>query len=115
MGINLESTKNGLNAITPIVLTSILGNNTVKNATQPVWWNALKEEYPFSEDEYIEATHINSPSFLIKGREVISGMFRTNHDELVTSVSSVAGIQKEKASGLIEVGVPLIAGYLNNW
>ncbi|MDD2477048.1 MAG: hypothetical protein PHI32_14220 [Dysgonamonadaceae bacterium] len=36
VGINLESTKNGLNAITPIVLASVLGNNTVKNATQPV-------------------------------------------------------------------------------
>lgn len=115
VGINLESTKNGLNAITPIVLASVLGNNTVKNATQPVWWNALKEEYPFSEDEDIETIYINSPSFLIKGREVISGMFRTNHDELVSSISSIAGIQKEKASGLIEVGVPLIAGYLNNW
>ena len=42
-------------------------------------------------------------------------MFRTNHDELVSSICSIAGIQKEKASGLIEVGVPLIAGYLNNW
>ncbi len=115
VGINPESVKNGLNALVPSVLVCILGNNTVTSSTQPTWWNALKDEYPYSEDEYIETKNITTPAFLIKGREVLSGMFRTNHDELVKSVGSVAGVPKEKAAGLIEVGVPLIIGYLSNW
>lgn len=115
VGINTQSAKNGINALVPAVLACVLGNNTLTSATQPIWWNALKDEYPYIDDEYINTTNIDKPSFLIKGREVLSGMFRTNHDELVKSISSVAGIQKEKAAGLIEVGVPLIIGYLNNW
>lgn len=113
--INPQSAKNGLNDLVPAVLACILGNNTVTSSTQPTWWNALKDEYPYTDNEYIETANISKPSFLIKGREVLSGMFRTNLDELVNSISSVAGIQKEKAAGLIEVGVPLIIGYLNNW
>ncbi len=115
VGINTQSAKNGINALVPAVLACILGNNTLTSATQPIWWNALKEEYPYTDNEYINTSNLDKPSFLIKGREVLSGMFRTNHDELVKSISSVAGIQKEKAAGLIEVGVPLIIGYLNNW
>lgn len=115
VGINIESTKNGLNALVPAVLGCILGNNTVTSATQPKWWNALKDEYPYADEEYIDTSNISKPSFLIKGREVLSGMFRTNHDELVKSIGSVAGIPKEKSAGLIEVGVPLIIGYLGNW
>ena len=115
VGINPESTKNGLKAIIPAVLASILGNNTVSNATQPIWWNALDDEYPYSEDEFVLTNIIHNQTFLVKGREVLCGMFRTNHDDLVRSVSSVAGIQKEKAAGLIEVGAPLIVGHLKNW
>ena len=114
-GINLESTKNGLNVIIPAVLACILGNNTTTNASQPKWWNTLKDDYPDTKNDFIETKNINSSSFFVKGREILSSMFRTNHDELVKSVSSVAGIQKEKAAGLIEVGVPLIIGYINNW
>lgn len=115
IGISPESTKNGTKAIIPVVLASILGNNTASTSTQPAWWNALDKEYPYSEDEFVDTKAINSSSFLIKGREVLAGLFRTNHDELVASVSSVAGIQKEKAAGLIEVSVPLIVGHLKNW
>ena len=115
VGISTESTKNGLNALVPAVLGCILGNNTVTSATQPTWWNALKDEYPYADEEFIDTNNINKPSFLIKGREVLSGMFRTNHDELVKSVGIVSGIPKDKSAGLIEVGVPLIIGYLNNW
>ena len=115
VGINPESTKNGLKAIIPVVLASILGNNTVNSSAQPVWWNALDNEYPYTEDDFILTQNIQNSSFLVKGREVISGMFRTNYDELVASVSSVSGIQKEKSAGLIEVGVPLIIGHLKNW
>lgn len=114
-GVNIESTKNGLNAIIPSVLACILGNNTTSSSSQPTWWNTLKDEYPYTQSDFIETENIKSTSFLVKGREILSDMFRTNHDELVKSVSSVAGIQKEKAAGLIEVGVPLIIGYLNNW
>lgn len=113
--INPESTKNGLRAIIPIVLASILGNNTMSTSAQPTWWNTLDDDYPYSDDDFIDTQMINSSSFLVKGREVLSGMFRTNHDKLVTSVSSVAGIQKAKAAGLMEVSVPLIVGYLKNW
>lgn len=113
--INTESTKNGIKAIIPAMLASILGINTVNNAVQPTWWNALKDDYPYSENEFIDVTNIKTPSFLTKGREVLSGMFHSCHDDLIASVSSVAGIQKEKAAGLIEVSVPLIMGYLNNW
>lgn len=115
VGISTESTKNGLNVLVPTVLGCILGNNTVTSATQPTWWNALKDEYPYADEEYIDTSNISKSSFLIKGREVLSGMFRTNHDELVKSVGSVSGIPKDKAAGLIEVGVPLIIGYLGNW
>ena len=115
VGISTESTKNGLNALVPAVLGCILGNNTVTSATQPSWWNAMKEEYPYTDEEYIDTDNINKSSFLIKGREILSGMFRTNHDELVKSVGNVSGVPKEKSAGLIEVGVPLIIGYLSNW
>lgn len=114
-GISTESTKNGVNAIIPAVLACILGNNTLTSATQPTWWNALRNEYPYTEDEFIETETINSPSFLVKGREVLSGMFRTSYDDLVKSVGTVAGVPKNKAAGLIEVSVPLIVAYLNNW
>jgi hypothetical protein len=115
VGVNPVSTKNGLKAIIPGVLASILGNNTVSSSKQPVWWNALDNEYPHTEDEVVSSHIISNSTFLVKGREVISGMFRTNHDELVAGVSSIAGIQKEKAAGLIEVGVPLVVGHLKNW
>jgi hypothetical protein len=115
VGISPESTKNGLKAIIPTVLVSILGNNTTNNSTQPIWWKALDEEYPYSEEEFVVTKHIHNSTFLVKGREVLSGMFRSNYDQLVTSVSSVSGVQKEKAAGLIEVGVPLIVGHLKNW
>lgn len=115
VGINPESTKNGLKVIIPVVLASILGNNTMSSSAEPIWWNALDSEYPYTEDEFVMTENIGNSLFLVKGREVVSGMFRTNHDELVASVSSVAGVQKEKAAGLIELGVPLIAGYLKNW
>lgn len=115
VGINSESAKNGIHAIIPAVLASILGNNTVNNAVRPTWWNALKDDYPYNENEFIDTSTVKAPSFLTKGREIQSGMFRTSHDDLVTSVSSVAGVQKEKAAGLIEMTVPLIMGYLNNW
>lgn len=115
VGISAESTKNGLNAMVPAVLACILGNNTATSSTQPEWWNAMKDEYPYSDKEYIETDKISNRSFHIKGKEVLSSMFQTNHDELVKSISSVAGIQKEKSAGLIGVGVPLIIGYLNNW
>ena len=114
VGINSESTKNGVKAIIPAVLASILGNNTVNSSNQPVWWNALDDEYPYSEDEFVLTNNIHNSTFLVKGREVVSGMFRTNHDDLINSVSSVAGIQKEKSAGLIEVAVPLIVGHLKN-
>ena len=113
--INTQSAKNGINALVPAVLACVLGNNTLTSAKQPIWWDALKDEYSNGDDEYINTANINKPSFLNKGREVLSGMFRTNHDDLVKSISSVAGIQKEKAAGLIEVGVPLIIGHLNKW
>lgn len=113
--INPESTKNGLKVIIPVVLASILGNNTMSSSEKPIWWNALDSEYPYTEDELVMTENIGNSSFLVKGREVLSGMFRANHDDLIAYVSSVAGIQKEKAAGLIEVGVPLIAGYLKNW
>lgn len=115
VGISPEATKNGLKIIIPNVLTAILGNNTMSSSAQPTWWNALDSEYPYSDDEFVQTDNIDNTSFLVKGREVLSGMFRTNIDKLVSSVSSVAGIQKEKAAGLIEVGVPLIAGHLKNW
>lgn len=115
LGISPESTKNGLKVIIPNVLAAILGNNTMTSSAKPSWWNALDSEYPYSDEDFVQTANINNASFLVKGREVISGMFRTNHDELVSSVSSVAGIQKEKAAGLIEIAVPLIAGYLKNW
>lgn len=115
VGISIESTKNGLNALVPAVLGSILGNNTITSAKQPTWWNALEEEYSYKNDEFIDTSNISKPSFLIKGREILSGMFRTNHDELVKSIGSVSGIPKEKSAGLIEVGVPLIISYLGNW
>ena len=115
VGINPESTKNGINALIPAFLASILGNNTTNDAVQPTWWNALKDDYPQIENEFVDTTHIDTSSFLIKGREVLSGMFRTNHDDLVASISSVAGVQKEKATGLIEIVVPLLMGFLTNW
>ena len=115
VGVNLESTKNGLKAIVPVILASILGNNTVNSSSQPVWWKSLDKDYPYSEDDFVDTKNISTPSFLVSGREIISGMFRTNHDELIGSVSSVSGIQKEKSAGLIEVGVPLIVGHLKNW
>lgn len=115
VGINQVSTENGVKAIIPVVLASILGNNTTSSSSKPIWWNALDNDYPLSHDEFVDSTVINDSAFLVKGREVLAGMFRTNHDELVTSVSTVAGIQKEKAAGLIEVSVPLISGYLKNW
>ena len=115
VGISPESTKNGLKVIIPNVLAAILGNNTMSSSAKPSWWNALDSEYPYSDDVFVQTENISNTSFLVKGREVISGMFRTNHDKLVSSVSSVAGIQKEKAAGLIEIGVPLIAGFLKNW
>lgn len=115
VGINPESTKNGIHAIIPAVLVSILGNNTVNNATQPTWWNALKDDYHYTENEFIDTNNVKAPSFIIKGREMLAGMFRTCHDDLVLSVSSIAGVQKKKAAGLIEISVPLIMGYLNNW
>lgn len=115
IGINPVSIKNGINNIIPVVLAATLGNNTPNNANQPLWWNALKDDYPYSEDDLINTNNIQTPSFHTKGREIISGMFLNNHEELVFSVSSVAGIQKEKATALIEVSVPLIVAYLNNW
>lgn len=115
VGISPESTKNGLKAIIPNILAAILFNNTLNSSSEPTWWNALDGEYPYSDDEFVQTENISNTTFLVKGREVVSGMFRTNHDELVSSVSSVAGIQKEKAAGLIEVGVPIIAGHLKNW
>lgn len=115
VNINTESTKNGIKALIPVVLASILSNNTLSTSALPTWWNILDDDYPYSDDNFIDSKVINNSSFLVKGREVLSGMFRTNHDELVTSVSSVAGIQKAKAAGLIEVSVPLIVGYLKNW
>lgn len=113
--ISTESTKNGLKVIIPKVFAAILGNNTVSSSAQPIWWNALDSEYPYKDDEFVQSENISNTTFLVKGREVLSGMFRTDHDELVSSVSSVAGIQKEKAAGLIEAAVPLIAGHLKNW
>lgn len=113
--INTESTKNGVKAIIPVILASILGNNTENSATQPSWWNTLKDEYPFTDDEFIDTDSIKNSSFIIKGREILAVTFKTYHDELVASVSSIAGIQKEKAATLIEVSVPLIVGFLTNW
>ena len=115
VGISTESTKNGLKVIIPNVLAAILGNNTMSSSTQAVWWNALDSEYPYSDDEFVQTENISNTSFLVKGREVLSGMFRKSHAELVSSVSSVAGIQKEKSAGLIEAAVPLIDGHLKNW
>ena len=71
VGISTESTKNGLNALVPAVLGCILGNNTVTSATQPSWWNAMKEEYPYTDEEYIDTDNINKSSFLIKGEDII--------------------------------------------
>lgn len=113
--ISPASTKNGTKAIIPTVLASILQNNTMSSSAQPSWWNALDNEYPYTDDEFVSTHNISNSTFLVKGREVVSGMFRTNHDDLVSSVSSIAGIQREKAAGLIEVGVPLIVGYLKSW
>lgn len=115
VAISPEATKNGVRALVPTVLACILGNNYTSSSTEPTWWNALKDEYPYADDEYIDCSHINNPSFLIKGREILMGLYRTNYDDLVKSISDVSGIQKVKAAGLIEVGVPLIIGYLNNW
>lgn len=115
VGINHVAVKNGINNIIPVVLATILGNNTANNVSQPEWWNALKDDYPYSEDEFVDTNHIQSSSFRIKGREIISDMFHSNHDKLVSSVSTIAGIQKEKAVALIEVSVPLIVTCLNNW
>lgn len=115
VGISVESTKNGLKVIMPNVLAAILGNNTMSSSAQPAWWNTLDSEYPYSDDEFVQTENISKIAFLVKGREVSSGMFRTNHDKIISSVSSVAGIQKEKAAGLIEVGVPLVTGHLKNW
>lgn len=75
----------------------------------------MKEEYPYTDEEYMDTDNINKSSFLIKGREILSGMLRTNYDELVKSVGIISGVPKEKSASLIEVGVPLIIGYLSNW
>ncbi len=115
VGINPESVKNGINAIIPALLASILGNNTVNSATQPTWWNVLKEEYPYNENEFIDTTPISTSSFLIKSREIVNGLFTSCYDDLVSSISSIGGVQKEKAARLIHTTAPLVIGYLNNW
>lgn len=115
IGITEASTRNGLNALVPIVLASLLEHYPTGDIPQPKWWNVLKECYPYSDKEYIETDHIKDPEFLIRGREITSGLYQSNHDDLVATIGNVAGVSKEKAAGIVEVGVPLIVGYLNNW
>lgn len=115
ISISSEQAKNGVYAIIPIILASILENNTASNAVQPIWWNSLKEVPAFTDDKTINVNIINKPFFAVKGRGVSWYMFSFCFNDLVAVVSEMASIQKQNAISLIEITTPLIVCYLINW
>lgn len=112
--ISTESTKNGLKVVIPATLASI-SKYEGESSPLPSCWNALDNVYRPTDAKHINTQNIHNPTFVEKGREILWCMFRKNHDELVATVATVAGVQKAKASKLVEVGVPLVVGFLKNW
>ncbi len=115
LAISTDQAKDGVHVIIPIVLASILENNTSSNAVQPIWWNALSKEFACNEDKTMNISIISKPFFDVKGRGVSWYIFRYCYNDLVALVSEKAIIQKKNAENLIELTTPLIAGYLINW
>lgn len=115
ISISSEQAKNGVYVIIPIILASILENNTASDVVQPIWWNSLKEVPAFMDDKTININIINKPFFAIKGRGVSWYMFSFCFNNLVAVVSEISLIQKQNAMSLIEITTPLIVSYLINW
>lgn len=113
--ISTEQAKNGVKVIIPIILASILENNTASNAIRPIWWSSLKDGFTNKDDITINVDIIDTSFFDVKGRGISWYLFRFCFNDLVAIISEEAAIRKENAVSLIEITTPLIIGYLINW
>lgn len=115
LAISADQAKVGVHVIIPIILASILENNTARKAIQPIWWSAFKEEYACKDDKTMDVNIIKKPYFAVKGHGVSWNMFKYCYNNLALVVSERASIRKNNAQSLIEITTPLIACYLINW
>ena len=115
ISISSEQAKNGVHVIIPLILASILENNTASNAIQPIWWNSLKEEYAYKDDKTININIINKTFLALKGRGLSWHLFRFCYNDIATLISEKASIRKNNAVSLIEITTLLVAGYLIKW
>lgn len=115
IAISPGQVKNGVKVIIPIILASLLENNTESNAIQPIWWSSLKDGYANKDDKTINVDIIDKPFYDEKGRGISWFIFRYCFNDLAATVSEKVAIRKDDAVSLIEIITPLIVGYLINW
>jgi outer membrane protein OmpA-like peptidoglycan-associated protein len=102
-GLTEEQVKTGISAGIPAVLAGILKNGASGDTGFPG-----KILGPGNNpDDLLNGDH---ESLLDKGKSMLSGLFGGNSDAVTNAVSSSSGISGAKATGLLAMIVPLIAG-----
>ncbi len=115
IAISADQAKSGVRVIIPIVLASILENNTASSVVQPIWWSSLTESYAQKNDKSGNVDVMDEPFIDMKGRGISWYIFRFCFNDLAAIVSEKATIRKNNAVSLIEMTTPLIVGFLINW
>ncbi len=113
VGLDTASTQSGVSAIIPSVLAGLLGRNTA-GSSAPAWLDAVSGLFN-DRDEDIQVDRLDLPALASKSPGLLSGLFGTNRDDVSGAIAQAAGIQEEKAGGLLSVVSPLLLGFLTNW